>query len=161
MACTGRSPPPPRNCSLLLAPYNYNYKWNAPRKSAETENAGRKSPQRSRGYNTIKHTSTVVVEAIFIFTIIVVVAGCESFLYSCCKPPAVGRRQADPLEKRAQDWIHQEPECGISRNHACDVTSAKFFLPVLKPNNNHQIVSYLLSSKIPCGKAYHFKKLLG
>jgi hypothetical protein len=98
----------------------------APRKSAGTENTGRKSTAVFTRLHKHKHTPTVVVTTILLLTI-VVVAGCESFLYSCCKPPAVGRRQADPLEKRAQDWIHQEPECGISRNHACDVTSAEFF----------------------------------
>ena len=36
-------------------------------------------------------------------------------MYSCCKPPELGRREIDPLEKRGQDWLHQEPECGISR----------------------------------------------
>ncbi|XP_023335168.1 serine proteinase stubble [Eurytemora carolleeae] len=46
----------------------------------------------------------------------VVSEGCESFMYSCCKPPELGRREIDPLEKRGQDWLHQEPECGISRH---------------------------------------------
>jgi len=42
--------------------------------------------------------------------------GCESFMYSCCKPPELGRRKVDELEKRGQEWLHQEPECGISRH---------------------------------------------
>lgn len=43
-------------------------------------------------------------------------SGCESFMYSCCKPPELGRSEVDPIEKRGQDWLHHEPECGISRH---------------------------------------------
>jgi len=42
--------------------------------------------------------------------------GCDSLMYSCCKPPELGRSEADPIEKRGQEFVKQEPECGISRH---------------------------------------------
>lgn len=42
--------------------------------------------------------------------------GCESFLYSCCRPPELGRKEKDIFEKRKQEYLEQEPECGVSRH---------------------------------------------
>jgi len=44
--------------------------------------------------------------------------GCDSFLYSCCKPPNLGtsRKEKDLFEKRKQDFLDHEPECGVSRH---------------------------------------------
>jgi len=44
--------------------------------------------------------------------------GCDSFLYSCCKSPDLGtsRKEKDYIEKRKQEFLDHEPECGVSRH---------------------------------------------
>jgi len=44
--------------------------------------------------------------------------GCDSFLYSCCKPPNIGtsRKEKDLFEKRKEELLDHEPECGVSRH---------------------------------------------
>lgn len=42
--------------------------------------------------------------------------GCDSFMYSCCRPPELGRKEKDIFEKRKQEFLEHEPECGVSRH---------------------------------------------
>jgi len=42
--------------------------------------------------------------------------GCDSFLYSCCQPPDIARKDKDVFEARKQDFTEHEPECGVSRH---------------------------------------------
>ena len=37
-------------------------------------------------------------------------------MYSCCKPPNLGRKEKDIFEKRKQEFLEHEPECGVSRH---------------------------------------------
>jgi len=42
--------------------------------------------------------------------------GCDSFMYSCCRPPDLARKEKDIFEKRKQEFLEHEPECGVSRH---------------------------------------------
>lgn len=42
--------------------------------------------------------------------------GCDSFLYSCCRPPEMARKEKDVFEARKQEFLEHEPECGVSRH---------------------------------------------
>ena len=45
-----------------------------------------------------------------------VLLGCDSFMYSCCRPPDLARKEKDIFEKRKQEFLEHEPECGVSRH---------------------------------------------